>query len=98
MLLAGAARGEIRRLDPSLPVAHVQPMERVLGQSMALQRFVTLLVMLFALVALALAAVGTYSVLAYGSEQRSQEIGGRIALVAEVRGILALAMPQSLRL
>ena len=81
-------------MDPTLPVADMQTMEKVLFDSVASPRFVMVLVMLFALVALVLAATGTYGVLSYAVEQRTREIGIRMALGAQVGEVLRMIMSQ----
>jgi putative ABC transport system permease protein len=94
MSLVNPVRNEIRRLDPALPVADVRTMEQVVYESVAQPRFVAFLVLVFSLVALTLAAVGTYGVLAYMVELRTQEIGVRMALGAQAREVLRMILAQ----
>jgi predicted permease len=94
MSLVPAVRSEIRRLDPTLPLADVRPLEEVVYDSVAQPRFVAFLVLIFSLVALTLAAVGTYGVLAYMVELRTQEIGVRMALGAQARQVLQMILAQ----
>jgi putative ABC transport system permease protein len=90
-----AVRAAIWAIDPNQPVTNVRTLEEVLALRLAERRFQTFLFALFAVLALALAVVGVYSVVDYSVRQRTAEIGLRIALGADSPGILRWLIGQS---
>ena len=90
-----AVRAAVREIDPRQPIYHVQTMDEVLSDSVARQRVTTILFDIFALLALMLAGVGMYGVLAYSIAQRTREIGLRIAVGATRGDVVRLVLHQA---
>ena len=95
---ATAVQKEIRAIDPDQPVADVRTLAQVVAKSIARPRFNTLLLAIFAGVALLLASVGIYGVMNYSATQRTQEIGIRMALGANPDDILRLVVGHGMKL
>lgn len=96
--LAPAVRRRVAAMDPNLPIENLRPFERILAASLAQRRFGTLLLSLFAGLAMTLAAVGIYGLLNYWVRVREDEIAIRVALGAPRPAILRWAGWQALRL
>jgi putative ABC transport system permease protein len=96
--LAAGIREQLRQMDKDVPLAEPRTMERVVDESVESPRSYMLLVMVFAVIAVLLSAVGVYGVISSSVAQRTNEIGIRVALGAQRRDVVRMVVLQGLKL
>ena len=93
---AAVVREEVRRLDPDLPVFNLRSLELVSYMSRLIQRITSMVFSIVAVIAIVLSALGLYSLTAYATTQRTQEVGVRMALGAQRSQVSWLFLKQTL--